>query len=314
MERTGRSRFGDHPGTAGKCAAEQPGTSRPIGIAASSCHVRTRLLRDRGVLAGFHADVSLAKVGLTVQALIAFQVRPLSRLVIQGFQAFALSLPQVRAVYVPDRQRRLPHPCRRARPASAPRPLDGPLQPAQGSHRLPHLSHLRLRQPAPADLPSNRMSPAAGGPGQGKQLRPGQQVAGQGHDLAPDLVLGKALEGEVAQPGVLRAADPVLTAGAAAVPQFQVRELAFPRVGGEGGEPCPSTSVNRSCAPGCGRSLRTMTRIPAGQDDRSGIPVMSATHAPSLPARPRRKPGVEEPAGSLRSAFCMSSVIVMPTE
>jgi DNA-binding Lrp family transcriptional regulator len=71
-----------------------------IGIAASSCHVRTRVLRDRGVLAGFHAEVNLAKVGLAVQALIAFQVRPLSRQVIQGFRAFALSVPQVRAVYV----------------------------------------------------------------------------------------------------------------------------------------------------------------------------------------------------------------------
>lgn len=71
-----------------------------IGIAASSCHVRTRVLRDRGVLAGFHAEVNLPKVGLAVQALIAFQVRPLSRQVIQGFQAFALSVPQVRAVYV----------------------------------------------------------------------------------------------------------------------------------------------------------------------------------------------------------------------
>lgn len=71
-----------------------------IGIAASSCHVRTRALRDRGVLAGFHAEVNLAMVGLPVQALIAFQVRPLSRQVIQNFQAFALSLPQVRAVYV----------------------------------------------------------------------------------------------------------------------------------------------------------------------------------------------------------------------
>jgi DNA-binding Lrp family transcriptional regulator len=71
-----------------------------IGIAASSCHVRTKMLRDRGVLAGFHAEVDLTTVGLAVQALIAFQVRPLSRQVIQGFQAFALSLPQVRAVYV----------------------------------------------------------------------------------------------------------------------------------------------------------------------------------------------------------------------
>ena len=30
-----------------------------------------------------------------------------------------------------------------------------------------------------------------------------------------------------------------------------------------------------------GLSLRTMTRIPAGQEDRSSIPVSSATHAPS---------------------------------
>jgi DNA-binding Lrp family transcriptional regulator len=71
-----------------------------IGIAPSSCHVRTRALRDRGVLAGFHAEVNLTKVGLSVQALIAFQIRPLSRQVIQDFQAFALSVPQVRAVYV----------------------------------------------------------------------------------------------------------------------------------------------------------------------------------------------------------------------
>jgi DNA-binding Lrp family transcriptional regulator len=71
-----------------------------IGIAPSSCHVRTRVLRERGVLAGFHAEVNLAQVGLSVQALVAFQIRPLSRPVIQNFQAFALSLPQVRAVYM----------------------------------------------------------------------------------------------------------------------------------------------------------------------------------------------------------------------
>ena len=79
--------------------------------------------------------------------------------------------------------------------------------------------------------------PAAGGPGQGEHLGPGQQFAGQGHDLAPDLVLGEALEREVPQPGVLGIADAVLAAGPAAVPQLQVRELAFPGVGGEGGEP-----------------------------------------------------------------------------
>jgi hypothetical protein len=79
--------------------------------------------------------------------------------------------------------------------------------------------------------------PAAGGPGQGEQLSPGQQLAGQSGDVAPQLVLGEALEGQVPQAGVLRAADPVLAPGPPPVPQFQVRELAFSRVGGEGREP-----------------------------------------------------------------------------
>src|SRR5690348_7567174 len=73
--------------------------------------------------------------------------------------------------------------------------------------------------------------PAAGGPGQGEQLGPSEQVAGQRDDLAPDLVLGEALERQVPQPGVLGAADPVLAAGPAPVTEFQVRELAFPGAG-----------------------------------------------------------------------------------
>ena len=32
---------------------------------------------------------------------------------------------------------------------------------------------------------------------------------------------------------------------------------------------CPSASVNRSCAPGCGRSLCRISRVPAGHFDRS---------------------------------------------
>jgi DNA-binding Lrp family transcriptional regulator len=71
-----------------------------LGLAPSSCLVRTRALRELGVLAGFHAEIDLAKVGLGVQALLAFQVRPLSRTVIEGFRNFALRLPGVLAVYV----------------------------------------------------------------------------------------------------------------------------------------------------------------------------------------------------------------------
>ena len=69
----------------------------------------------------------------------------------------------------------------------------------------------------------------------------------------------------------LRGADAVLDPGAAAVPQFEVGELtaraAGAGVGGEGGVRCPSESVNRNCAPGCGRSLRTITRMPVGHPD-----------------------------------------------
>jgi hypothetical protein len=59
--------------------------------------------------------------------------------------------------------------------------------------------------------------PSAGFAGEGEDLHPGEQVAGQGDDLAPHLVLVKALEGKVAQARVLRAADPVLASGPAAV-------------------------------------------------------------------------------------------------
>jgi hypothetical protein len=107
-----------------------------------------------------------------------------------------------------------------------------------------------------------------GVPGQGDQLGPGQQLAGQGHDLAPKLVLGEALERQVPQAGVLRAADPVLAAGPASVPQFQVGELPALRVGREDGEAVPLQVGEPQLSTRCGRSLRTMTRIP--QASRSG--------------------------------------------
>ena len=60
--------------------------------------------------------------------------------------------------------------------------------------------------------------PAAGVPGQGEQLGPSRQFAGQGGDLAPELVPGGAFQRQVPQAGVLRAPDPVLAPGPAAVP------------------------------------------------------------------------------------------------
>jgi len=70
-----------------------------LGLAPSSCLVRTRALREQGILKGFHAEVDLAKIGRGVQALIAFTIRPLSRDVIRGFETFALRQPEVLAVF-----------------------------------------------------------------------------------------------------------------------------------------------------------------------------------------------------------------------
>jgi hypothetical protein len=52
---------------------------------------------------------------------------------------------------------------------------------------------------------------------EGEHLHPGSELAGQGHEGAPDLLLGEVVQREVGQPGILPAADAVLGAGPAAV-------------------------------------------------------------------------------------------------
>ena len=52
-------------------------------------------------------------------------------------------------------------------------------------------------------------------------MHPGEQVAGQGDEFGPDLVVGRLVQGKVAQAGVLGAADAVLGAGSASVAKFQ---------------------------------------------------------------------------------------------
>ena len=85
---------------------------------------------------------------------------------------------------------------------------------------------------------------------------------------------------QVAQAGVLGGADAVLAPCAAAVAQLEVGELPGHGVGGETGEPVVVDVDEPQLRAGCGRSLRTITRIPAGQPVRSSRPVSSATQAP----------------------------------
>ena len=74
--------------------------ARKVGIAPSTCLERIRLLRERGVIRGYHADIDLASLNRGVRALVAAQVRPLSRSVIDEFQRSIAELPEVLSVYV----------------------------------------------------------------------------------------------------------------------------------------------------------------------------------------------------------------------
>ncbi|MFD9703985.1 Lrp/AsnC family transcriptional regulator [Lentzea sp. NPDC059081] len=74
--------------------------ARKVGVAPSTCLERIRLLRERGVIRGYHADIAPSALNRGVQALVAVHVRPLSRAVIDSFKAFAVGLPEVTAVFV----------------------------------------------------------------------------------------------------------------------------------------------------------------------------------------------------------------------
>ena len=71
-----------------------------LGIAPSTCLERVRSLRTRGIITGFHAAVSLRALNRDVQALIAVQVRPLNREIIEDFKRYMTGLPEVLSVFV----------------------------------------------------------------------------------------------------------------------------------------------------------------------------------------------------------------------
>ena len=75
----------------------------------------------------------------------------------------------------------------------------------------------------------------------------------------------------------------------------------------------PSASVILDWASGCGRSLRTINRMPCGQLS-SRSPVSSAAQAPSRTSPSYSTAGVQADAGIFRTCSWMVSVITMPTE
>jgi DNA-binding Lrp family transcriptional regulator len=74
--------------------------ARRLGTAPSTCLERVRALTRRGVIRGYHAEIDLKALNRGVQALIAVQVRPLRRSVIDDFKDSVGKLPEVMTVFV----------------------------------------------------------------------------------------------------------------------------------------------------------------------------------------------------------------------
>ncbi|MFF4520084.1 Lrp/AsnC family transcriptional regulator [Streptomyces bluensis] len=74
--------------------------ARLVGVAPSTCLERVRALRARGVITGYHAAVQPRMLGRSLQALVFARLRPLSREVISGFEAYLAQLPEVVSVFV----------------------------------------------------------------------------------------------------------------------------------------------------------------------------------------------------------------------
>jgi DNA-binding Lrp family transcriptional regulator len=73
--------------------------ARKVGIAPSTCLERIRLLRERGVIRGYHADVDAAAVGLPLQAMISVRLQSDARDRLGEFLGLVRRLPAVRDVY-----------------------------------------------------------------------------------------------------------------------------------------------------------------------------------------------------------------------
>lgn len=69
------------------------------GIAPSTALLRTRSLVERGIITGYHAEISLTAVGRTVQALISVKLRAHDREKIDRFRERIPQLPEVLSMF-----------------------------------------------------------------------------------------------------------------------------------------------------------------------------------------------------------------------
>jgi len=70
-----------------------------VGLAPSTCLVRTRLLQQSGVLTGFRAEINPGALGVGLQAMISVRLKRHYKPDVEAFREHALKLPEVVQLY-----------------------------------------------------------------------------------------------------------------------------------------------------------------------------------------------------------------------
>ena len=70
-----------------------------VGLAPSSCLVRTRQLQQAGVITGFKAEVNPLALGVGLQAMISVRLKRHFKPDVEAFRQHALDLPEVVRLY-----------------------------------------------------------------------------------------------------------------------------------------------------------------------------------------------------------------------
>ena len=70
-----------------------------VGLAPSTCLVRTRLLQQSGAITGFKAEVDPQALGVGLQAMIAVRLKRHYKPDVEAFRQHALDLPEVVRFY-----------------------------------------------------------------------------------------------------------------------------------------------------------------------------------------------------------------------
>jgi DNA-binding Lrp family transcriptional regulator len=71
-----------------------------VGIAASTCLERIRLLVERGVITGFHAEVALSALNRDIQAMVAVRLLPKTKETIDRFYEHVWQQPETIAIFL----------------------------------------------------------------------------------------------------------------------------------------------------------------------------------------------------------------------